>query len=98
MGKAEIKADDDQVKALKAEGEAQLKQYALDKKFAIEIKIKRDKHTLEDGKDQLADYLDILGLKEGYLVIFEPADKEWEEKIYYKSIQHRDKKITLVGM
>ncbi len=66
--------------------------------FAIEMKIKHDKHTLEDGKDQLADYLDILGLKEGYLVIFDPADKEWEEKIYYKSIHHREKKIILVGM
>jgi hypothetical protein len=29
-------------------------------------------------------YLDGLGLKEGYLVIFDPGDIDWEKKIYWK--------------
>ena len=66
--------------------------------FALELKIKRDKHTLEDGKKQLARYLDKLGLKQGYLVIFDPGDSEWDKKIYMKKIDYNDKTITMVGV
>ena len=66
--------------------------------FAMELKVKWDNRTIEDGKDQLHRYLDSLGLNHGYLVIFDPADLEWEEKIYFKSIDHKGKKITMVGM
>ncbi len=66
--------------------------------FAFELKIKRDKHTIEDGKKQLDRYLDKLGLKQGYLVIFEPGDIQWEKKIYMKKIDYNDKTITMVGV
>lgn len=66
--------------------------------FAMELKIKRGKHTIEDGKEQLARYLDRLGLKGGYLVIFDPGDREWEEKIYMKEIEFNDKAIIMVGV
>lgn len=66
--------------------------------FALELKIKHDKYTIEDGKEQLDGYLDKLGLKNGYLVIFDPADKEWEEKIYFKDIIYNGKTITMVGL
>ncbi|MGE5339852.1 MAG: AAA family ATPase [Candidatus Omnitrophota bacterium] len=66
--------------------------------FAMELKIRRNKYTLEDGKEQLSRYLDKLGLKEGYLVIFDPGNLEWEEKIYYKDISYNDKKIITVGL
>lgn len=66
--------------------------------FAFELKIKRGGYTIEDGKVQLAGYLDRLGLREGYLVIFDPGDLEWDEKIYYKEIDHSGKKIIMVGL
>ncbi|MCK4761032.1 MAG: protein kinase [Candidatus Aminicenantes bacterium] len=66
--------------------------------FAFELKIKRDNSTIEDGKKQLCRYLDGLGLQEGYLVIFDPGDKEWGEKLYLKKIDYEGKKIILVGL
>ncbi|MGE5340356.1 MAG: AAA family ATPase [Candidatus Omnitrophota bacterium] len=66
--------------------------------FALELKIKRDNYTLEDGKEQLDRYLDRLGLKKGYLVIFDPSDIEWEKKIYMNEISYNDKNIILVGL
>ena len=66
--------------------------------FALELKIKRGKHTLEDGKKQLDRYLDKLGLKQGYLVIFDPGDIEWDKKIYMKKIDYNDKTMIIVGV
>ncbi|MCX6579739.1 MAG: AAA-like domain-containing protein [Candidatus Aminicenantes bacterium] len=66
--------------------------------FALELKIKRDEYTIEDGKEQLGRYLDRLGLNEGYLVIFDPAEKSWTEKLYYNSIPVGDKTIIMVGL
>lgn len=66
--------------------------------FALEIKIKRDNITIEEGKEQLSNYLDRLGLSEGYLVIFDPGKKKWEQKIYYKDITYNNKKIIMVGL
>jgi hypothetical protein len=66
--------------------------------FALELKIKRDNITIEEGKEQLANYLDRLGLSEGYLVIFDPGQKTWEQKIYYKDETYNNKKIIMVGM
>ncbi|HLP45790.1 MAG TPA: PD-(D/E)XK nuclease domain-containing protein, partial [Candidatus Kapabacteria bacterium] len=66
--------------------------------FALEIKIKRDNITIEEGKEQLSNYLDRLGLAEGYLVIFDPGKKKWEQKIYYKDITYNDKKLIMVGL
>ena len=66
--------------------------------FALELKIKRDKYTIEDGKKQLGRYLDRLGLKQGFLVIFDPGPAEWEEKLYYQEITIGDKTIIMVGL
>ena len=69
-----------------------------EQEFALELKIKRDEYTIEDGKEQLGRYLDRLGLKQGYLVIFDPADKPWAEKLYYNSVPVGDKTIIMVGL
>ncbi len=66
--------------------------------FALELKIKWNNLTIEDGKDQLVRYLDRLGLAHGYLVIFDPSDLEWDEKIHWKKISHKNKTITMVGI
>jgi hypothetical protein len=66
--------------------------------FALELKIRRGRHTIEDGKEQLGRYLDRLGLDEGYLVIFDPADIEWERKLYIEKTRCNDKTIIIVGV
>jgi DNA polymerase III delta prime subunit len=67
-------------------------------KFALELKIKWHNRTVEEGQEQLARYLDTLGLRQGYLVIFDPGDKEWEEKLYYKETDYNGKKIIMIGL
>jgi hypothetical protein len=56
---------------------------------------------LTDGDDNVINTGQIihigLGLDKGYLVIFDPSDKTWEEKIYYKEITYNNKEITMVG-
>ena len=53
--------------------------------FVVELKIWRGTAYEEKGKAQLADYLDIRGLKEGYLVTFDfsknkqDTDPQWIE-------------------
>jgi len=39
-------------------------------RFVIELKIRFDSYSLEDGKDQITRYLDKLGLNHGYLMLF----------------------------
>jgi len=66
--------------------------------YAVELKIYRDSYTIEDGKEQLERYLDKLGLERGYLVIFDPRKKTWEEKIYTNEISYNDKQIIMIGI
>jgi hypothetical protein len=67
-------------------------------RVAMELKINRGSKSIEKAKDQLVQYLDRFGLSEGFLVIFDPSDKAWEEKLYMKDITHNNKKITMVGL
>ncbi|MGE5339916.1 MAG: AAA-like domain-containing protein [Candidatus Omnitrophota bacterium] len=69
-----------------------------DQEFPLELKIKRDKYTIEDGKEQLDQYLDRLGLNKGYLVIFDPSDADWEEKIYTKETVYNGKIMMMIGV
>jgi hypothetical protein len=66
--------------------------------FPLEMKIKRDRFTLPDGKEQLSAYMDKLGLSTGYLVIFDPGKKSWKEKLYYKPVKLEEKQIIMVGV
>ncbi len=66
--------------------------------FAFELKIRRDTHTLPEGREQLARYLDTLGMTQGYLVIFDSRDRSWEEKITWEQETYEGKTITVVGV
>lgn len=66
--------------------------------YALELKIKWGDYTIEEGKEKLAIYLDTLGLKEGYLVIFDPSDTDWDNKIYWKKVNFKNKTIYMVGL
>jgi hypothetical protein len=68
------------------------------RRSAVELKIKRGDQSIEKAKLQLSNYLDRLGLAEGYLVIFDPGEGAWEEKLYYRETVFNDKKIIMVGV
>jgi len=68
------------------------------RKYPVEIKIRRDAKTPEQGKQQLADYMDTLGCDEGWLVIFDRRKKtSWKNKIFWKTAKINDKEIHIAG-
>ncbi len=87
------------------------REYALDRKRAdllicrqgtkivIEIKIKHGEESLSKGLEQIAEYSDISGAKEGHLIIFDrDATKSWEEKISHETIVYKNKPIDVWTM
>jgi hypothetical protein len=70
-----------------------------DGKYPIELKIKRGDKTEQKGLQQTERYMDTLGCKEGWLIIFDcDPNKSWDEKIYTKAIAIENGKIiTVVG-
>jgi len=62
-------------------------------RYVIELKRWYGPAAHERGLDQLANYLDALGLDAGYLLIFDHrADKVWKDEAF----EHRDKRVFAV--
>jgi hypothetical protein len=62
-------------------------------RYIIELKRWSGEKSHERGLNQLADYLDIHGVSEGWLLIFDTRETPtWEEQV----IQHKDKQILAV--
>ncbi|GHV72433.1 hypothetical protein FACS1894201_01550 [Bacteroidia bacterium] len=67
-------------------------------KYPVELKLRRTAKTEENSHDQILDYMDTLGVKEGWLVIFDRrVDRDWDSKIYLKTEKINDKTLTVVG-
>jgi hypothetical protein len=69
-----------------------------DKIYPIEVKLWKGDSYYQNGLEQTARYADILGCKEGWLVIFDRTDKSWEEKIYCKQEMINDTLIHVFGI
>ena len=68
------------------------------KQYPIEIKLWYGEKTIPEGIGQLSSYMEILGEKEGWLVIFDRnPEKAWDKKIYWDKKMHSDKFLNLVG-
>jgi hypothetical protein len=68
------------------------------KKYPIELKLLYGKKTEQDGLEQLGSYMDKVGAREGWLVIFDrESGKSWDEKIYWKTQKLPQGKIHIVG-
>jgi AAA-like domain len=75
----------------------------------IEIKLRRDTTTEAGAAEQLARYLDGLGLEEGWLVLFDlrkgplsdraPAREgpRWEERLFERELEVEGKRVWVVG-
>lgn len=65
---------------------------------AIEVKLRRDTETEEEGFDQLVRYLDHAGLEEGWLVMFDlRTTKSWAERLTTRVVEHQGKRVHVVG-
>jgi hypothetical protein len=69
-----------------------------DEHHAVEVKLRRDTETEADGIEQLAGYLDSLGLTEGWLVLFDlRSPRPWAERLWNRDVEHAGKLLHLVG-
>lgn len=65
---------------------------------AIEVKLRRDTETEAEALDQLARYLDHLGLADGWMVMFDLRKEiPWQDRLYLREIDHGGKHVRLVG-
>ena len=69
-----------------------------DKKYPVELKIRRGEKTRTEGIEQISDYMDTLGCIEGWLVIFDQREEiTWEQKITWEDEKAGEKLVHLVG-
>jgi len=67
-------------------------------KYPIELKIKYSQSVEEKGIQQLTGYMDSLGEKTGWLIIFDrEPNKSWDEKIYWNIKNLDNYEINIVG-
>ncbi|MDR0544779.1 MAG: hypothetical protein LBG30_05485, partial [Odoribacteraceae bacterium] len=69
------------------------------RKYPIELKIRRGAKYLEEGIAQTARYMDTCGCAESWLVLFDRRpDVAWEEKIYTRKEIINEKTVTIIGL
>jgi len=69
------------------------------RKYPIELKIRRDTKTHNEGVEKTLLYMDSLGCKERWLVIFDQRVRtSWDKKIFLKKERIAGKIVTVVGM
>ncbi len=67
-------------------------------RYPIEIKIRRNNKTTEEGKAQLSAYMETLGCDEGWLVVFDRRKKpSWKSKLFWKTETVDGKVVHTVG-
>jgi len=69
-------------------------------RYALELKLRRGKRTLQEGVTQLSRYLERLQLDTGYLILFDRRKKvSWDDKLYQKEVEGENgRKIIVFGM
>ena len=67
-------------------------------RYPIELKIKRDESTYAKGVEQILSYMDKLGCKQGWLVIFDRSKNiPWDKKLYKRMEVRGDNTVTVFG-
>ena len=68
-------------------------------RFVLELKLRRSPADEPRGLQQIARYLDRLGLEHGYLLLFEVDPvRSWDERLRWEMHEQDGKRITLVGL
>lgn len=69
-----------------------------DERYAIETKLRRDTETEADALEQVSDYLDTLGLSDGWLVMFDlRSTLPWTERLWQRTVEVGMRRIHMVG-
>ncbi len=64
----------------------------------VEVKLRRDRSTEADALEQVCGYLDVLGIDEGWLVLFDlRSSLSWAERLYRRDEKIGGKTVHLVG-
>ncbi|MCX7044354.1 MAG: AAA-like domain-containing protein [Candidatus Sumerlaeota bacterium] len=67
-------------------------------RFPIEIKVPRTESDIARGLDQLKGYMDRLGVREGWLMIFDSRPGiPWDQKIYWRDVERASSVLHCVG-
>lgn len=67
-------------------------------RYPIELKIRYSEKTLEEGQQQLFQYLDTMGSDEGWLILFDRRESvPWDEKVFWRDVQAGKKVLHIVG-
>jgi len=67
-------------------------------RYPLEIKVRKDAQTLQEGQAQLARYMESLGCHEGWLVIFDRRVKpSWKSRLFWKTVEVDQHTIHAVG-
>lgn len=70
-----------------------------DQRYPIELKLVRDSKTREEGITQLSQYMDTLGAKEGWLLLFDTQSiASWEQRLFWDTIEREGRHIHIVGV
>jgi hypothetical protein len=69
------------------------------KRYPVELKIVRNTRMREEGLAQLVVYMDSLGAKEGWLLLFDTKSSiPWEQRINWETIIHDGRTLHVVGV
>lgn len=69
-----------------------------ERRYPIELKLRYDQKTYQEGVKQLADYMETLGCAEGWLLVFDRRKHiAWKRKLFWKTETVGDKTIWIVG-
>ena len=69
-----------------------------ERRYPIELKIRRDATTYGKGVEQIFGYMDKLGCADGWLIIFDQSGTTpWDEKLFIKKEIRRHKTVTVYG-
>jgi hypothetical protein len=67
-------------------------------RHAIEVKVRRDERTEGKAVEQVGRYLESLGLKEGWVVLFDRRTTVgWEEKMFQREHRRGDTRVIVLG-
>lgn len=69
-----------------------------DERFVLELKVRRDSETEPEALTQIGRYLDLTGLSEGWLVLFDlRSARPWADRLYRREARVGDRRVHVVG-
>jgi hypothetical protein len=69
------------------------------RRYPLELKLVRSGKTREEGLGQLRGYMDTLGCREGWLLLFDVASSApWEQRLSWQTVEEGGRTVHVVGL